>query len=168
MCFLFLDSPEELFHLLVIYCLPHQDNSPLAKIQNNNSSLAVSLTIYPLIPASHPTIHFIHLSIFSYYLHPSICLSIRPSVSCPSVCLSICLSFYLSVYFSIVFQCLQYHLQVIDQSTYPLLRHTVTFPEISSVAVTRTATDTVTSATSKFSASAVRDLNSSTLSSGGL
>ena len=97
MCFLFLDSPEEFFHLLAIYCLPHQDNSPLAKIQNNNSSLAVSLTIYPLIPASiqpsisfiYPSFHIIYSSIHLSIRLLSVCLSVRSSVH-----LSVCLFFY--------------------------------------------------------------------------
>ena len=96
MCFLFLDSPEELFHLLVIYCLPHQDNSPLAKIQNNNSSLAVSLTIYPLIPASiQPSISFIYPSFHIIFIHPSVYRSVHPSpahlsVLCSNVFSIIC------------------------------------------------------------------------------
>ena len=100
MCFLFLDFPEELFHLLVIYCLPHQDNFPLAKIQNNSSS-AVSLTIYPLIPASiQPSISFIYPSFHIIYssIHLSIHLSIRLLPVClsvrSSILLSVCLFFY--------------------------------------------------------------------------
>ena len=95
MCFLFLDSPEELFHLLAINCLSHQDNFLLAKIQNNSSS-AVSLTIYPLIPASiQPSISFIYPSFHIIFIHPSVYRSVHPSPAhlsvCPFVCPSICL-----------------------------------------------------------------------------